>query len=222
MSHVVANTVTKTATVTAKAAATPSPKPEPPVLSAADWRYVHKRLNHLKKPERYQLVVVFKELGMTTDKYAQALRVWEEREKDAHDSDMWIVGKPTIPVPDTIQWETSSLVRAVHKGDLAKAHKLISDAEWYYDLGYSPVYYPRKGKHALGGRRNHVISKFVLAKNTDVFAHLLNKMAKLMREKKIPVADHLGLMKIPHICLASTRIIAAYTRYFAVVMGIAA
>jgi len=220
MSHAVANTVTKTVTVAAKAAVTPSPKPEPPVLSASDWDYVHKRLNHLKEPKRYQLVVVFTELGMPTDKYAQALRVWEEREKDAHKDDMWLSGKPLIPVPDVIQCETSALVRAVHKGDHAKAHKLISAAEWYYDLGYSPVYYPRKRKYARGGRRNHIISKFVLAKDKGVFAHLLNKMAKLMREKKIPAADHLGLMKVPHIHLVSDRVTAAYTRYFAAAMGI--
>jgi len=217
MSHV----TIKTNTVATKAVATPSHNPEPPVLSTEQWNYVHRRLSN-KIPKRYELTTVFAELDLSTDKYTIALRIWEEKEKVRHVKYRTYGSDPAIPVPDVIQWDKSSLVQALHKNDIAKAHKLISATEWHYELGYSPVYYSRSGKYARGGWRNHVITRLVLRKNIDVFVHLLNKMAKLMREKKIPVADHLGLMKIPFAHFSNARVVKAYTRYFTIVMGITA
>lgn len=202
---------------TAKAAASSCTDYDPPVLTTSEWAYVRDRLSDIPNPSVYQLMAIFGELGMLSDRYTTALRHWNQKQLKNHKRRT--TKKPRIPIPDVVCVRTSSLVRALSFGTVADAHKAISKSVWGVDLGYSPVYYPKSRGIVRGGRRNHLITSFVARTNTGVLIHLFNKMAKLIREKRIPKADHLGIVEMPCGGIEDRRLAAAYKKYMNAVTG---
>jgi len=201
----------------AKAAASSCADYDPPVLTTSEWAYVHDRLSDIPEPLSYQLMAVFGELGVSTDRYSPAVRHWKQKHLKTHKKRQ--TKKPRIPVPDVVCMNSSSLVHALSHGKIAAAHQAISNAKWPMELGYSGVYYPKKRGIVCGGRKNHIITSFVARRNTGVLIHLFNKMAKLIREKTIPRADHLGITKMPTSGIENLRLKSAYHRYMSAVSG---
>lgn len=84
---------------------------------------------------------------------------------------------------------------AVRATLIKEGHKLISSAKSMKDLGYSEKTYiegPRGTRTA--NSNNYDLTLKVFQCDEGLYAHLLNKVSKLITSKTLPNKDHLGIM----------------------------
>ena len=80
---------------------------------------------------------------------------------------------------------------------IKEGHKLISSAKSMTDLGYSETLYIDKGHYIDTNTNNYRLTVDVLECDEGLFAHLLNKVTKLINVEGLPRDDHLGIMYWP-------------------------
>ena len=90
----------------------------------------------------------------------------------------------------------------MRKSLIKMGHQLISTAKSMKDLGFSEMTYvtQRVGLCGLttGNTNNFELTLKVLECDEGLYAHLLNKVSKLVTSKILPRKDHLGIMNLPY------------------------
>jgi hypothetical protein len=120
---------------------------------------------------------------------------------------------------------------AVRTSLIKEGHKLISSAKSMKDLGYSEKTYIDHGYYLENNNNNYRLTLEVLECDEGLYAHLLNKVSKMVTNKTLLNKDHLGIMHYPYnwvydvLCpydedgvLLGRPAIAAVTNYVGVMM----
>lgn len=83
---------------------------------------------------------------------------------------------------------------------IKEGHKFISSAKTMKDLGYSEMTYCKRGSgHGTyfgTNTKNYRLTLMVLECDEGLYAHLLNKVSKMILDRTLTNKDHLGIWNV--------------------------